>query len=219
MIALVRYDLSMLVRSQSYIAPIVLYGSAIVVLTTNDQGPLTQTYSACVLTLFVSMLWLTAAVLNTEERAQRAMTVVAAGGERRVLGANLLACLLICVLLTVIGLIYPVYAGKHTIITGTDLAVGMVSQLAGGITGIAAGLLCSRIVVRRAGYAVFLALGLMGALLLIRQVPPVATTMVVLGSDRTAAEKLPPVVGYLVIGVVLLAATTYATYLAAKRQE
>ena len=218
MIALVRYDLSMLVRSQAYIAPIVLFGTAIVVLTTNDQGQLASTYSACVMTLFICMLWLTTVLINSEERAQRAMTVVAAGGEHRVLGANLLACLVICAALTAVGTIYPIYFGQHTV-TAADIIVGVVSQLACGITGIAAGLLCSRLVVRRTGYAVFLALGLVGVLLVIQKMPPVAATMVVLGSDRTADDMLPPIAAFGLVAVGMLVASTYATYVSAKRQD
>ncbi|MEV6301955.1 hypothetical protein AB0M02_21255 [Actinoplanes sp. NPDC051861] len=218
MIALVRYDLSMLVRGQSYIAPFVLYASAIVTLTTNDQGPLPRVYTASAMTIFICMLWLTVALINTEEPAQRAMTSVAARGEHRVLAANVLAALVICLALTALGLIYPIPAGDHTW-SSTDLVIGIVAQLTCGVTGIAGGLVCSRIVVRRTGYAVFLALGLIGVFTLIRVLPPVAPTMVILGSDRPATEMVTPLLLNGVIAVVLLAGSTIAAYQVARRQE
>jgi hypothetical protein len=218
MTALVRYGLSMLVRGQSYIAPIVLYASAIVVLTTNDQGPLPQVYSACVMTVFICMVWLTVALINTEEPAQRAMTSVAARGEHRVLAANVLAAVVVCLLLTAIGTGYPIYSGEHTV-TATELLVGVLAQVGCGLAGIAAGLLCSRIVVRRTGYAVFLGLALVGVMVLVRDLPPVAATMVVLGSGRAAGTMLAPIAGYGAIGAALLLVSALATYRVARRQE
>jgi hypothetical protein len=214
--ALVRYVLSLLVRGQGYLAPVLLFVTALIVLTTNDQGALASTYSACALTQFVCMTWLTAALVNTEDPYQRAMTVVAAGGSRRVLVANVLAAALMCVMLTVVGLVYPVVAGDHEV-TAAALATGVVAQLTSGGTGIAAGLLCSRLVIRRTGYAVLVGLGLIGVLVVVQAVPPVGPVMRLLTSDRPPERMLAPLAGYAAIAAALLLASTAATHALARR--
>jgi hypothetical protein len=218
MTALIRYVLSMLVRGQGYIAPIVLYGSAIVVLTTNDRGSLPETYSACALTLFVCQLWLTAAMVNTEDREQRAMTAVAAGGAHRVLIANVLAAALICLGLTAIGLAYPIVAGEH-VVTAAGVAVGALAQLACGAAGIAGGLLCSRLVIRRAGHAVFVGLGIIGVMILVKGVPPVGPVMMVLDRAQPPSTMLGPVAAYAGIAVAMLGAAAAAAHLVARTQD
>jgi hypothetical protein len=218
MIALVRYSLSMLVRSQGYIAPFVLFGTAVVVLTTNDFGPITATYSACVMTLFICMLWFTIALVNTEDRSQRSMTVVAAGGHRRVLVGNVLAAGVICLGLTAIGLVYPICAGLHTV-TAVDVAVGALAQLAAGVAGIAAGLLCSRLVIAKAGYAVFASLGLIGLMLLVKPMPPVSPMMSLLSDGRPARAMLVPVAELGVVALGMLVASVVAAGLIARQQD
>jgi hypothetical protein len=216
--ALVRYSLSMLVRSQGYIAPFVLFCAAIVVLTTNDLGPLTNTYSACAMTLFICMLWFTIALINTEDRSQRSMTVIAAGGQRRVLVANVFAAGVICLGLTAVGLVYPILAGTHTV-TAPDLVVGGLAQIACGMAGIAAGLLCSRIVIPKAGYAVFASLGAVGVMLLVRPVPPVSPIMAVLAGSGPAGGMLVPVAGLTAVALAMLVASVVAAELVVRNQE
>jgi hypothetical protein len=218
MTALVRYSLSMLVRSQGYIAPFVLFGSAVVVLTTNDFGPITGTYSACALIQFVCMLWFTVAIVNTEDRVQRAMTVVAAGGQRRVLVANVLAAAVVCLGLTVIGLVFPVYAGTHQV-TPVDLAVGALAQVTCGFAGIAVGLLCSRLVIPKAGYAVFASLGAIGVMTMVRPVPPVGPIMALLASTTAPGRMLAPVAGLGALAVAMLAASVVVAELVVRHQD
>ncbi|GAA0920144.1 hypothetical protein GCM10009557_90860 [Virgisporangium ochraceum] len=66
MTALTRYALSLLGRGQTYVPPLLLYAAAVVVLTTNDLGPLAGTYAACALTQFACLVWLTVAVVNAQ---------------------------------------------------------------------------------------------------------------------------------------------------------
>lgn len=218
MTALVRYSLSMLVRSQAYIAPFVLFGSAVVVLTTNDLGPITGTYSACVLVLFVCMLWFTVAIVNTEDRVQRAMTVVAAGGQRRVLVANVLAAAVVCAGLTAVGLVYPIAAGTHTV-APADLAVGALAQLTAGFAGIAAGLLCSRLVIPKAGYAVFASLAAIGVMTMVRPVPPVSPVMALLSSATAPDRMLGPVAAFGALAVAMLAGSVLVAEQVVRRQD
>ncbi|GAA1794699.1 hypothetical protein GCM10009682_15550 [Luedemannella flava] len=218
MTALVRYSLSMLVRSQGYIAPFVLFGSAVVVLTTNDFGPIAGTYSACALIQFVCMLWFTVAIVNTEDRTQRSLTVVAAGGQRRVLVANVLAATVVCVGLSAVGLVYPIYAGTHDV-APADLAVGALAQLTCGFAGTAAGLLCSRLVIPKAGYAVFASLAAIGVMTMVRPVPPVGPVMALLSSATAPDRMLGPVAAMGALSVVMLVASVLVAELIVRQQD
>lgn len=218
MIALVRYSLSMLVRSQAYIAPVVVFFAGVGVFTTGGAGPLAEAYSACALILFLCMTWLTVALINTEDRTQRAMTAAAAGGETRVLAGNVLAAALIAVVLTVAGLIYPLYAGQHPI-SGPGLAVGLIAQLTSGAAGIAIGLLCSRLLIRHTGVAVLVAIGAVGAMVLSRVVPPVAPMLTLLESERAPEAMLTPLTGLGVVSLLMVGAAAVTVHVVGRRQE
>jgi hypothetical protein len=218
MIALVRYSLSMLVRSQAYIAPVVVFFAGVGVFTTGGAGPLAEAYSACALLLFLCMTWLTVALINTEDRTQRAMTAAAAGGEPRVLAGNVLSAALLAVLLTLIGLIYPLYAGQHPI-TGPGLAVGVVAQLTSGLAGIAVGLLCSRLLIRHTGVAVLVALGVVGVMVVFQAVPPVAPMLSLLESERAPEAMLTPLSGLGAVSLLMVVAAAATVYYVGRRQE
>ena len=218
MTRLIRYLLALLVRSQGYVAPALLFAATLVVLTTNDQGPLPATYSASAMALFICMTWLTVALVNAEDHTQRSMTRVAAGSLRRVVVACVLGAGVIAAVLMLIGLGYPLLAGKHTV-TGTALAVGVLAQLVAALTGIAIGLLCSRLVLRRAGHAVLVAIGLIGVLLLVPRVPPIAPMMRLLSSARRSETMLGPLVVLAAAALAILLVSVVATHVVARRQE
>ncbi|GIJ51772.1 hypothetical protein Val02_86580 [Virgisporangium aliadipatigenens] len=214
MTALVRYTLSMTVHGQAYLPPLILWASAVVVLTMNDLGPLTGSYAACAMTLFVCLTWLTAVQVNTESQTQRAMTAVAAGGLPRVFVAHVLAALVFSAALTAVGLVFPIVAGTHTV-TAADVAIGATAQGICAVTGIAAGLLCSRPVVPRTGYAVVLALLLDGFLLIANAVPPVGPVV------RGLNAGIPPgrLAGHAAVAVALLVLAVATASAVASRRD
>jgi hypothetical protein len=215
--ALIWYALSLLGRGQGYLAPLLLFATALVVLTTNDTGALTGAYAAAATAQFVCLTWLTIAVLNAEDAVQWTMTTVNAGGHRRVLLAGTLAALVIGVALTVVGLGYPVLAGRHTV-TGTAVLVGALAQLACGTVGVAIGLLCCRQVIPRAGYAVLAAVVAVGVLIVVPEVPPVGPLVVLLSRDADPATVLAPVAGLTVAAGALLAGSFTAAATAIRCQ-
>lgn len=204
--ALIWYALSLLGRGQGYLAPLLLFATALVVLTTNDTGALTGSYAACATAQFVCLTWLTVALLNAEDAVQRTMTVVNAGSARRVLLAGTAAALLLGALLTAAGLIYPVVAGRHSV-TGTAVLVGALAQLSCGAVGVAVGLLCCRQVIPRAGYAVLAAVIAVGTLTVVPRIPPVGPLVVLLSRDADPATMLPPVTALTAAAVAVLAAS------------
>lgn len=218
MSALVRYALALLVRGQGYLAPALLFATGLVVLTTNDRGPLAGTYAACALVLFASQAWLTAALVNAEDDTQRALTLVAAGGARRVLIAQVLAAGAAGVALTGAGLGYPLVAGRHTV-TAAAIAVGALAQLVCAAAGLAVGLLCSRLVVRRTGYAVVTGLVLVGAAVVVPGLPPVGPTVSLLSRDLPPERMFAPLAGFAAVAVVLVLASAAVAHVVAARQD
>ncbi|MEJ3750122.1 hypothetical protein WEI85_43545 [Actinomycetes bacterium KLBMP 9797] len=218
MSALVRYALALLGRGQGYLAPVLLFATGLVVLTTNDRGPLAGTYAACALVLFASQAWLTAALVNAEDDTQHALTVVAAGSSRRVLVAQVLAAAAGCAALTGAGLGYPLVAGQHTV-SAAAVGVGALAQLICGAAGIAVGLLCSRLVVRRTGYAVVTGLGLVGVAVVVPGLPPVGPTVSLLSRDLPPERMFGSLAALGAVAIVLLVASAVAAHVAAARQD
>ncbi|MCW6008203.1 hypothetical protein K1W54_27200 [Micromonospora sp. CPCC 205371] len=218
MTALVRYTVSGLVRSQRYLPPALLFVTAVVVLTTNDFGPLVGSYAGCALAQFVCLVWLTITVVNTEDPIQRSMTAVAAGSSQRVLLASVVTALGACACLTVVGTVYPIWGGRHTV-TGAAVAVGVGAQLVAGLAGIAVGLVCSRLVVPRPGYALVVALGLIGVLIVIPPVPPIGPVMRLLSSERAPEAMVGPLLVQFAIAAAMLVIATVVTQSVARRRE
>ena len=217
MTTLVWYALSLLGRSQGWLAPVLLFVTALTVLTTNDSGALTATYAACAMAQLICMTWLTIAILNAEDAVQRLVTMVNAGGARRVLLAGTLAGSLTCAALTAAGSVYPIVAGRH-MVTVPAVVVGVAAQLSCGAVGISIGLLCSRQMIPRTGYALLLALVLNGLLLLTPWLPPIGPVLSVLSADRPPDTMLAPVAASAALAVALLAAT-FAAVLAYRQRH
>lgn len=210
MIALVRYLLTTFVLSQRYLAPLLLFLGLVAVLTSSDTGPLTATYAAVAGALLPCAVWLTMALAGLEDEAHRSVLVVGAGSHRRVLLATIATATMSCVLLTAVGLTLPLMFGSHA--PGpADLVLGTEAQLTCACTGVAVGLLCSRLVCRRQGYALVLALVLLLAALLGKNVSPVNAMLNHLQQAPRSADALVSTGVSLAVAVVLLAAAAAVT--------
>lgn len=218
MIALVRYSLANVVLSQRYLPPVLLFFVVLVVFTGADSGPLLPVYAVSAGAVFVCGTWLTVVTVNAEDPTQRAVTVVNAGGSGRVLVASVWVAFVWCVFLGVVGLLYPLVTGHHQAVPA-QFALGSVAELASACTGMAVGLLCSRVVVRRAGVAVLSALAGIFAFLLVPGLPPVRSVFLLLAGDQPASTGLLPAVGFAVVGVALLAGATVLTRFVARRKD
>ena len=218
MTALVRYMLAGLGASQRYLPPALLFVISVVALTSGGGASLVPSYSAGALAQFICMTWLTVVLVNAEDPVQRAMTTVAAQGSFRVLFANVWAAVLVSVTLMVFGLAYPITVGAHPVTTSA-VVVGVVAQLTGGLSGIAIGLLCSRLVMPRLGYALFTAFGMVLVVLLVPWVPPINPMLRILSSDPETNNLLPPLGIYAGISVAILAVSMALTQNIAERHE
>jgi len=72
-------------------------------------------------------------------------------------------------------------------------------------------LLCSRLVIRRQGYALIAALGLVMAALLVRGLPPVNVLLRLLANATNSADLLGTAGGLLAISAAILAVSALAT--------
>ncbi|MFD7256585.1 hypothetical protein [Streptomyces sp. NPDC059874] len=189
MIALVRYMFTVMVLSQRYLAPLLLFVGLLLVLTSSDSGPLAATYGSAAGSMLVCSVWLTMALVGLEDRPHRSILVVSAGSRLRVLLGTLATAFLLCLVLTAAGLGLPLISGNHSP-SAADLLLGTEAQLTCAFVGIAIGLVCSRLVFRRQGYALVLALALLLAVLLAKGVSPVNVLLTDLQNASDSAGLL-----------------------------
>ncbi|MEV7286368.1 hypothetical protein AB0O01_17630 [Streptomyces sp. NPDC093252] len=217
MIALVRYLFTTLLLSQRYLAPLLLLLGLVTVLTSSDTGPLSATYGAVAGAVLPCSVWLTTALIGLEDAPHRSIVTVSAGGRTRVLLATVATAGVWCVLFTAVGLVLPLLLGSHT--PGpADLLLGVVAQLVCAVTGMAIGVVCSRLVFRRQGYALAAALVLLSAALLGRGVSPVNLLLGRLQNTPDPASAVAPAGGLLVLAVALLAGALAVTGAVSRRR-
>jgi hypothetical protein len=217
LIALYRYVLAGTLLSQRYVPPVLVFLVALSVGTSSDSGPLLGSYAFCVGAVVACGTWLAIAVVNHEDPVQRQVVVTAAGSARRVLVATVAVALTGCLLLIAIGLVYPIATGHHTVTAGA-LLVGAIAQLAGAFVGVALGLPASRLVIRRFGIAMVIAVTGLLAVVLIRWISPVNPLVRLLSNaDRPGdtVARLAVLTGW---SAVLLAVSVITTqWLAGRR--
>ncbi|GHK05685.1 hypothetical protein SY2F82_74820 [Streptomyces sp. Y2F8-2] len=210
MIALVRYMFMVLLLSQRYLAPLLLFLGLVVVLTSSDTGPLAGTYASVAGALLPCSVWLTMALIGLEDQPHRSIVVVSSGSHCRVLLATIATATVWCVLLTAVGLTLPLMFGTHALGLA-DLALGAEAQLTCAFIGMAIGLACSRLVFRRQGYALVLALVLLLAVLLGKSVSPVNIMLTNLQNASDSADVLVSTGVLFAVAAGLLAAAAAIT--------
>ncbi|MFG2115429.1 hypothetical protein ACGFRB_22840 [Streptomyces sp. NPDC048718] len=211
MIPLVRYMFTVLLLSQRYLAPLLLFVGLAAVLTSSDTGPLSATYAAVAGAMLLCSTWLTMALIGLEDQPHRAIVVISAGSHRRVLLGSVATAAAWCLLLTVAGLALPLLFGTHTV-RFADLVLGTEAQLGCAFIGMAIGLVCSRLVFRRQGYALLFALVLLMAVMLGKGVSPVNIMMTDLQHATNSADVLGSTGVLVAAAAVLLAGGTAVTH-------
>ncbi|HEX5401637.1 MAG TPA: hypothetical protein VFX16_04965 [Pseudonocardiaceae bacterium] len=219
MIALVRYTLSTVLLSQRYLPPVLVFLAGLLVFTgADDNGPLLPDYAVGTAGVFICGIWLTVVTINAPDPVQRSITVVNGGGSGRVLAASVWVAALWCAFIGVIGLLYPLTVGHHPVDPAV-LVLGALAELTSACTGIALGLLCSRLVVRRTGISILAALAAVLLFVLVPGVPPVHPVFQLLAAARPASAILWQVVLFSLVSVALLAASTMCTRFVADRRD
>ncbi|HEY8372015.1 MAG TPA: hypothetical protein VIL00_04650 [Pseudonocardiaceae bacterium] len=215
MLAVARYLLADLLRSQYFLAPLLLYLAALAVLFGGDPGAPPGPWAASALVLCPVSVWLTMTVVHCEDPVQRSVTVAAVGGWGRLLAGVLGVCVLGDLLLVAVSVLWPVLKGPYPYGAET-VALGVLAHLACALTGTAVGLLCARPVVTRPGWSVCLASALVLVAVVQPQLPPVGSTVAALGG--TVAAPMRVVTVAVVLAVVLLGAAATVHLVVARRR-
>ncbi|MEU0032296.1 hypothetical protein [Streptomyces sp. NPDC006335] len=219
MIALFRYTTAVMLHSQRYIPPLLLFVAVAVVFTGSSESvPVAAIYGPVSGVLFVSSVWLTVTLVNVEDPVRRVIVVVHSGRSRSVLVATVLVALATSLLVSGLLLFLPMVMGDHSI-SPDDILVGVLAQLTGASTGVAIGLLVSRLVIRRTGYSLVTALVLMSIISFSQGLPPINRLIRLLANTPDAPSLLARTAECAVIAMVLLTASVCVTSFIADRRD
>jgi len=242
MIALVRYTLADVVRSQRILPPLALFLSVLMVLYAVGPNPVLSSYGATSLLLFPLAAWCTAAVLGSEDPVQRHITAVHAGGTGRAGAGKVDAAIVVAAILTVAAVVLPWLTGALEVPGGPGegrfsafipyVGLGVLAHLTVALPAVAIAAAWSPPAVRRtgttlAGTAVCLILAApLDTLsrsaswlprLLVHAVPPFEVARV-MADDTPPATVLSHLLPSLVGGLVFTAAVVGA-YVALVRRR
>ena len=206
-IAVVRYYVVLLARSQRWLPPVLFYGIALAIDSAGgDSAADAFAYSAAFL-LPVSA-WLTRALLTAEPSEAAAITATAVGPARARLAALTAA--------TSYGLLCALLGGLVAAVTGpggvSTLAAGLCTELICVLLGTAAGALSAPPLVPAAGWSVLLA-GLLALGLLVARFSPAAMgirSLTAVANGGAAHYPLVALPAALIVVAAAWAATTAA---------
>jgi hypothetical protein len=219
-IPLVRYTVAVMVHSQRFLPPVLLFVICIGTFG-HDAGtePVIPIFAPMTAVAFVCAAWLTVALATAEDPVQRAITAVNTGRRWPQLVALVLVVLATFLVLILVLLALPVILGNRGA-GGVELLVGAVALLTAAGFGAAVGLPTSRLVISRTGYALVATLLLMMVFLLIRGLPPVNSLVVLLSEEGTApTDMLLPELAYLLLTAAVLAGSVTATHAIVARRD
>lgn len=162
MVALTRYVLTDVGRSQRLVPPLMLLAAVMTVLYSSPPSSLLAEYAFTTVVLYALGAWVGLVTLNVEDDVQRDLTAVAAGAPTRGVAAKLLAAHLVVAAVALVLTVTPVALGRATGPIGLDPVSGLAAHLICGASGTALGAAFCRPAVRRPGWA---ALGVVAGLL------------------------------------------------------
>lgn len=210
-VALLRYLGSDAARSQRWIAPTALFVAACIVFNT-DAGPLLTTYADTMVVLFLSAIWITWVVTNSEDPTHASITATAVGGPTRLRLSKLLAAFVACAALAVFAVALPLALQNHPdAASATHVGAGLLGHLLVAAAGVAIGSLLMQPVIQRAGWAFVVASAAFFVEIVVPGFPPLRQVVVAFNADhpnhlaRTLAlSSVETAVGGAVIVVIAL---------------
>lgn len=156
MIALIRYEVALLARSQRWIAPLILYGVSVAGLGAAHGGTYPQSVGEALrwsaLLLVPVVAWLTRVILTIEPEAARAC-VAAAAGPRRAQLAALTAALAAGMVIALGGIAWALVIGAWGKSWPGEVGTGLLAVMTCLLVGSAVGTACNPPLIRRAGTA------------------------------------------------------------------
>ncbi|GAB2979761.1 hypothetical protein LWP59_00140 [Amycolatopsis acidiphila] len=190
---MIRYQLALLGHSQRWLPPSFAFLVLLAILYTDPDAPILPELAVSTGAVTVAASWLTIALVDAEDPVQRLITRVHARRLSTVLGGVVVSVLICCAVLTAVSLVWS--SIRHGGDPAGVLGIGVLAHLAGACTGVAIGLLCSRLLVTRIGYTVLAAPAALVVVLLLRWVP-------LLNPMLRAMSSGTPATGAVVVGVV-----------------
>jgi hypothetical protein len=205
MIVLVRYLLADVLRTQRWVAPMLTYLAALMIIG-PPTGPVLPTYAMAAAALVPIGMWATVVVFTSEEPAQAAITMSIAGGFRRVWPAKVLAALLSTLVLGYASMIWLTVTSNQY----EHLGVGFVDYTMTALAGVAFGALISRPILTKISWTALLGVAICLAQLLVRQAPPVNAMIDLYADDTPGAGAILVVAAETVVLSALVAGIAHA---------
>jgi hypothetical protein len=168
--ALLRYLAADALRAGRWVAPLALF----LILTASGTAvgeTALGSYGFSAAALFPVSLWLTIAVLNSEDPVQTAIVTVTVGNAFVVRLAKLALAYLGAQILTVIAVLWPLLTGQPA--SAADVLAGVLANLLSSLAGVAFGSLAGRPLLRAPTWAVTLGLAVFLVEILVPGFPPV----------------------------------------------
>lgn len=214
-VAVSRFLLSDLLRSQRVVVPLVVQVVVLGVLFGGDPGPLPAPWAASALALYPVAAWLGIVAANAEDPVQRTVTVASAGGVGRVVTGTLLLALAGDVVLTVVSVAWPVVVTAYPHPPDV-LLLGAGAHLACAMTGTAVGLLCARPLITKVGWSLLAALTVVVVTGVQPRLPPVGTVVRALTATGPAGQATTVLVGVVLAAVAAVAAAAVSAAVSAR---
>jgi hypothetical protein len=214
-----RYTLAIMLRSQRYLPPALLFVLGTGLFANGSAGqPIISVFAPMTGVAFICAAWLTVSLVNLEHPVQRTITAVTVGRSRSLLIAVVWVVLATCAVLAALALALPIVLVNSRLAV-PDLVAGAEALLTGACFGTSIGMLTSRLVIRRPGYALVVTLILLALFLLTPGLPPINPLIRLLANHEAATiAVLTPTTGYLGIAIVaLLASATMTQFIASHR--
>ncbi|MEU3462141.1 ABC transporter [Streptomyces sp. NPDC006733] len=221
MTALLRYQAALLVRSQRWLPPVLLYGVILAIGVSSGQ-PLLDSLAFAAAGVLPVAAWLVRVCVTGEPPAARACAAAAAGP-----GRVHLACVLTALgaagLLGAAGVAFVAVISdahtadhRHAVPLGAAVTAGLLAALVSALLGLAVGALTNPPVLRRAGWAVPVS-GLSALLVLVVGGSPAnAAVSGLVSGSQTGAVALP-LLPLCVAAASAAAATAVACALSSRR--
>lgn len=185
LVALVRYLAADALRAGRWVAPVVLFLAVTVTGTAVGESALGG-YGLTATALLPVSMWLTIAVLNSEDPAQTAITTVAVGNALVVRLAKLLLAYLGGQILTAVAVLWPLLIGQPA--SAADVLAGVLAHLLSALAGVAFGSLAGRPLLQAPTWAVMIGIAVFLLEILVPGFPPVRPIAVSFAAGPDSSE-------------------------------
>jgi len=170
LVALLRYLAADALRAGRWVGPLALFLVTTVAGTAEGESAI-GSYGFTVAAILPVSMWLTIAVLNSEDPVQTAITTTAVGSALMVRLAKLLLAYLGAQVLTTVAVLWPLLIGQPA--STSDVLAGVLAHLLSSLAGVAFGSLAGRPLLRAPTWAVTLGIAVFLLEILVPGCPPV----------------------------------------------